>query len=220
MYDAILDKTNFLENLRREDTVESRTRIENLEEFRNVINQFEERFHSENNDSSSILQQFLEEIVLVYTDNNKSGDSRYVSLMTLHSSKGLEFLNVFIVGVEENVFPGIIPITSLDTFEMEEERRLCYVGMTRACEKLWFTHAKCRRTNANIVYNNPSRFIEEIPDKYLDNPTIYFSKKSFKKPSVYKKEHDGDYRQDGVIEKGVRVIHPVFGQGKSIKARS
>ena len=225
LYDAILDKTGFLEHLRREDTVESRTRIENLEELRNVINQFEERYYSQENEETSILQQFLEEIVLVYTDSSKDIDSKYVSLMTLHSSKGLEFPNIFMVGMEENIFPGIISITSADRSEMEEERRLCYVGMTRACEKLWLTHAKCRRTNARLVYNNPSRFIEEIPDRYLDNP-IYNLKNNTSRPQPNGyTEYEEEFRQDEefgqeVLKKGVKVVHPVFGQGKVLKLES
>lgn len=212
LYDAILDKTHFLEKLKREDTAEARTRIENLEEFRNVINQFEE-----DNEDANILQKFLEDIVLVYTSTNQDTNSKYVSLMTLHSSKGLEFPNVFMIGMEENIFPGIIPITSADKSEIEEERRLCYVGMTRACEKVWFTHAKCRRTNARLVYNNPSRFIEEIPDKYLDNPT---AKKNFKPQPPSYEQYEEEFRQDNVLEKGVRVVHPVFGQGKVLKLES
>ena len=217
IYESILDKTNFLENLKKTGTKDSETRIENLDEFRNVIRQFEDRFKSSKLDNIKILQQFLEEISLMTSEVTYSGIN-YVSLMTLHSSKGLEFQNVFMVGMEENMFPGVKAVTSPDNAQIEEERRLCYVGMTRACERLWFTHARYRRVNARSLYNIPSRFIDEIPKEYMD-------REERPKTRVVKSTTDYDVedyfdQQPKRINKGTWVVHPIFGRGKVLKLES
>ncbi|OPY57325.1 MAG: ATP-dependent DNA helicase PcrA [Pelotomaculum sp. PtaU1.Bin035] len=152
---AVIENTGYQKELLEENTVESRTRLENLAEFLSATGEFD-RQAEENN-----LQGFLENIALV-TDLDKYGqETDQVALMTLHSAKGLEFPVVFLIGMEEGVFPHSRVLT--EPGEMEEERRLCYVGVTRAKEKLYLVHCWKRNIYGTTRYNQPSRFIEEIP---------------------------------------------------------
>ena len=161
-YDLLVSRTGYVRMLEEKNTEEDRTRIENVRELKTNIMAFIEA--AEN----PTLSGFLEEIAL-YTDLEQlSADGDAAVMMTMHSAKGLEFPTVFIVGAEDGLFPGIRAIGDQD--EMEEERRLCYVGMTRAERKLYITSARQRmlygRTNGTIL----SRFVEEIPDGHLDRP--------------------------------------------------
>lgn len=156
-YQMVLDRTEYLKALKIEDTPEAQARIENLEELDNAIAQFIQERHQE-----ASLQTFLEEMALV-SDVDKLDDSvMAVTMMTLHISKGLEFPYVFIVGLEENLFPSQ-SFDNDDKEDMEEERRLAYVGMTRARQDLWLTYARTRRIWGQEQMNPPSRFIAEIP---------------------------------------------------------
>lgn len=146
--------------LQREKTVENQTRLENLDEFLSMIQE------AVNKDSAVTLEQILEDISLISDIDNYDEAQETVTLMTLHSAKGLEFPTVFLMGMEEGVFPGMRSFG--DEEEIEEERRLCYVGITRAKERLFLSRAKSRMLFGATKYNPPSRFLEEIPEELLD----------------------------------------------------
>lgn len=163
LYLAVLDETAYIQTLQIENTLESKARIENLEELNNAIVQFGKERQSE-----ATLQSFLEEMSLVSDIDQVDDSLNSVTLMTLHISKGLEFPVVFMVGMEEGLFPGHQKINEADETEMEEERRLCYVGMTRAREKLFMLHARTRKVWGQDQFHPPSRFLEEVPDDFVD----------------------------------------------------
>ena len=165
----VLKDTGYMKALELEDTKEAENRIANLEEFLNVAIEFEE----ENVDNS--LQDFLESITLSSDIDGIDEEEESVTLMTLHSAKGLEFPVVFLVGMEEGIFPGYRAIG--EPLELEEERRLCYVGITRAREKLFLTCAKQRTVFGSTSYNPISRFVEEIPEELLEGKEEFFKKK-------------------------------------------
>ena len=149
-----IDDSGYLGELEAEDTVESHGRIENLGELVGSAREF------------TVLDEFLEQVALV-ADTDDLDDDDQVVLMTLHSAKGLEFPAVFIVGVEEGVFPHNRALTEPD--EMEEERRLAYVGITRAMQRLFISHAWSRMLFGNTQYNPPSRFLDEIPGELIES---------------------------------------------------
>ena len=156
----ILKETGYTKALENENTQEAENRIANLEEFLNVAVEFEEEA-AENG-----LSNFLEGITLSSDLDNMEETDESVTLMTLHSAKGLEFPVVFLVGMEEGIFPGYKSIG--EEKELEEERRLCYVGITRAKNYLYLTNSKQRTTFGSTTYNMPSRFLNEIPKELLD----------------------------------------------------
>ena len=161
----IIDVTGYKNDLEAEGTDESRSRLEDIDELFNDIIYFEDTQEDPN------LTDFLAEKDM-YTLNagidNLEQDSNKVLLMTLHNSKGLEFSNVFLGGMEEGVFPGYGAMISGDETEIEEERRLCYVGITRAKERLFLSAARRRMMRGQSQYNRVSRFVDEIPDEYID----------------------------------------------------
>lgn len=157
----IIDETGYVRLLEEEDTEEARSRIENIEELVNKIASY-----IESCDDEPTLSGFLEEIALVADIDNVDESNNLVLLMTLHSAKGLEFPYVYLVGMEDGIFPGYIAVNGDDPEEMEEERRLCYVGITRAKKKLSISCAKARFRNGEMQFYRPSRFIDEIP-RYL-----------------------------------------------------
>lgn len=156
----ILKDTGYIRNLENENTIEAENRIANLDEFLNVAIEFEEE------SAENQLSDFLEGITLSSDLDNMEETEESVTLMTLHSAKGLEFPVVFLVGMEEGIFPGYKSIG--EQKELEEERRLCYVGVTRAKENLFLTNSKQRTTFGSTTHNPPSRFLEEIPKELLD----------------------------------------------------
>lgn len=165
LFREILEATGYLESLKDEGTVEAETRIENIEELQNKIIAFEKDAQE-----PKTLSDFLEEVALVADIDNLEDSSNVVVLMTLHSAKGLEFPTVFLCGMEDGVFPGYMTIVSDDPTEIEEERRLCYVGITRAMKKLYLSSARQRMARGEIQFNKPSRFLHEIP-RYLMEET-------------------------------------------------
>ena len=156
----ILKDTGYIKALETENTIEAENRIANLEEFLNVATEFEEE------SAENTLSEFLEGITLSSDLDNVEETEDSVTLMTLHSAKGLEFPVVFLVGMEEGVFPGFKSIG--EDKDIEEERRLCYVGVTRAREKLFLTRSKQRTTFGSTSFNQPSRFLKEIPAEMVD----------------------------------------------------
>ncbi|HEX7672729.1 MAG TPA: UvrD-helicase domain-containing protein [Bdellovibrio sp.] len=161
-YHIVLDRTEYLLSLKKDESPEAQARIENLEELDNAIAQFAKERGEE-----ATLTSFLEEMALVSDVDSLDQEQNSVTLMTLHISKGLEFPYVFVVGVEENLFPSGRASESESETDLEEERRLAYVGMTRARQKLWLTYTKMRRVWGQEQFNPPSRFIKEIPQELL-----------------------------------------------------
>jgi len=156
----ILQKTGYTQCLKNENTIEAENRLQNLDEFLTVAIEFEEQM------VDSSLEEFLEGITLSSDIDNLEESEESVTLMTLHSAKGLEFPTVFLVGMEEGIFPGYKSIG--EPKELEEERRLCYVGITRAKEHLFMTCSRQRTMFGSTSCNNPSRFLKEIPTDMLD----------------------------------------------------
>ena len=156
----MLKKSGYIKALEDEKTIEAENRIENLEEFLTVAMEFEKE------EAENTLQDFLEGMTLSSDIDNVEETEDSVTLMTLHSAKGLEFPVVFLVGMEEGIFPGYRAIGEPEA--IEEERRLCYVGVTRAREKLFLTCSKMRTVFGSTSCNLPSRFLEEIPQELLD----------------------------------------------------
>lgn len=162
LFDEVLERTGYQEELIAEHTEESLGRVENIDELRNKIVTYEETAEYPS------LDELLEEIALIAeVDSLNSSDDKVV-LMTIHSAKGLEFPYVFLCGMEEGLFPGSMTINSGNPEDMEEERRLCYVGITRAKERLFLSSARQRMMHGANSYNPISRFVREIPQGLLD----------------------------------------------------
>lgn len=162
----IIEKTGYVESLEAEDKVEAESRIENIDELVNKAAAYEEDCQDRGEEAS--LSGFLEEVALVADIDSLDEDQDYVVLMTLHSAKGLEFPHVYLAGMEDGLFPSYMTITSDDNEDLEEERRLCYVGITRAEEKLTLTCARRRMVRGETQFNKMSRFIKEIPMELID----------------------------------------------------
>ncbi len=169
IYDRLLVGTGYLQNLEQENTVESEGRIENILEFKSVIRQYE------NEEEEPSLPAFLEKISLMAEVDNLNAKEDAVILMTLHSAKGLEFPVVFITGMEDGLFPGWRSFDSPD--KIEEERRLCYVGMTRAEKKLYLLSAEVRTMYGKTDFTKESMFLKEIDPKLIEGDGIYRQKK-------------------------------------------
>jgi len=162
LIEDILDETGYREELEAEGEVESQTRMENIEELINkAVDYSEEHEHPD-------LNEFLEEVALVADVDRMDDSENRVTLMTLHSAKGLEFPVVYLSGLEDGLFPSSMSIMSDDKTEIEEERRLCYVGITRAKERLVITSARMRMVNGETRYSKVSRFVDEIPEELME----------------------------------------------------
>ena len=162
----IIDGIGYVEALEAEDTEEARARIENIDELISKTVAYQEAM--EEQDLPATLSGFLEEVALVADIDTVDPDQDYVLLMTLHSAKGLEFPEVFMVGMEDGIFPSHMTISYGDDGELEEERRLCYVGITRAMKELTLTCAQQRMIRGETQYNKVSRFVREIPRELVD----------------------------------------------------
>ena len=217
----VLKVSGYLDALEKAGDPESETRVENLKEL--VLSA--EDFHIANLDSGSHaedaerseLELFLDQVALVSDLDNYEQRTDLVSLMTVHSSKGLEFPLVFLVGMEEGIFPHAS--SSRDTAGLEEERRLCYVGMTRAMERLTLAYAGERRRYGGINYQTPSRFLNEIPEEVIEGVASRGARTRDQTLDEYAQpEVDYDHPQeggdgDGSVQPGMRIRHPVFGVG-------
>lgn len=175
----VLDMTGYLKELEESDEEDAADRVENIEELVSKVVAYQEE-----NDEPT-LSGFLEEVALVADIDRVDGDGDRVLLMTLHSAKGLEFGHVYLAGMEDGVFPSYMTITSDDPMEIEEERRLAYVGITRAKEELTLTYAKQRMIRGETQYNPVSRFVREIPPLLLDGT-----------PAPVKKRMEEVYEED------------------------
>ena len=164
--EQVIEKTGYLTSLEQQHTMEADARIENIQEFISVAKQFEQDRLEEESEDSPLLQ-FLTDLSLVSDVDSDDGDGRMVTLMTLHAAKGLEFPVVFIIGLEEGIFPSSRSIMEHD--DVEEERRLAYVGITRAEQKLFLTNAYSRLLYGRTQTNRPSRFVLEIGEELFDS---------------------------------------------------
>lgn len=173
LMDLIIEETGYMEELQAQaDTQEeAESRIENIEELKNKVVSYEES--CETAGESATLSGFLEEVALVADIDSLDENTDYVVLMTLHSAKGLEFPHVYLAGLEDGLFPSYMSITADDPEEVEEERRLCYVGITRAREDLTLTCARRRMVRGETQYNKISRFLKEIPAEYMDTGAVF-----------------------------------------------
>ena len=166
LLNEILDMTGYAQNLEADDEIDAESRLQNIEELVNKAAAYEE--DCEDRGEKATLSGFLEEVALVADIDSLEDDQDYVVLMTLHSAKGLEFPHVYLAGMEDGLFPSYMTITGDDTEELEEERRLCYVGITRAEQQLTLTCARKRMVRGETQYNRISRFVGEIPPELLD----------------------------------------------------
>ncbi|KKC30323.1 superfamily I DNA/RNA helicase [Caldanaerobacter subterraneus subsp. pacificus DSM 12653] len=200
----ILEQTGYIEELKREESEEAEGRIENLNEFLNAAYEFEESSEDKS------LEAFLAGITLV-SDIDMAGDiGESVVLMTLHSAKGLEFPVVFMVGMEEGLFPSYSSFE--DDHELEEERRLCYVGITRSKERLYLTYARQRNLYGRSQYNSYSRFISEIPERLIVRYNIPTSKKT-----GFVSVHTFSDVYERSFSLGDKVEHKIWGIGTVVK---
>lgn len=191
IYDAVIEKTGYVDELNAEGTDEAKARIENINELKNKIVKYEEESENPN------LTELLEEIALVADvddEDDENAPAEKVTLMTLHSAKGLEFPYVFIGGMEERLFPSGMSLDSDDPDAVEEERRLCYVGITRAMRKLYLSAAAQRMIHGNTNYCEISRFIKEIPKHYLESEGIFVGRGG---PSQSTSQDRGDFGSAG-----------------------
>ena len=172
----VIEKIGYIESLENEDKEEAKTRKENIDELISKAATYEES--CQDKDEKATLSGFLEEVALVADIDSLDEDQEYVVLMTLHSAKGLEFPRVYLAGMEDGLFPGYMSINAGDREELEEERRLCYVGITRAEQELTLTSARRRMVHGETQYNPMSRFVKEIPRELLDTGNKKFTQET------------------------------------------
>lgn len=220
VFTSLLDQTKYVDYLKAEKPEDASARIDNVNELLNAISQFEQERGEE-----GTLANFLEQIALVSDIDELNDENKCVKLMTLHISKGLEFPVVFVIGAEEGLFPSAQAIDSLDPLEIEEERRLAYVGMTRAKSKLYITFARKRRQWGQEQFNAPSRFLKEVPQEFIEASTTFTQPKrpahTFN-PDQFQYDNFPDYENgDSSLEsewkRGTKVRHPTFGIGTIYK---
>ena len=204
MVDLVLNESGMKQELVNEKTLESDIRLENLEEFKSITKNYEEEF------GVISLSDFLNEISLVSDMSEHQESKNKVSLMTVHAVKGLEFEYVFVTGMEEGIFPHYNAINDGSRSAIEEERRLCYVAITRAKKDLWLLNAKRRMLFGNTQTNLPSRFMDEIDPKYLEvennRKSVFKKVNNFVKEEMFNK-NDVDYQPGDLIS------HTEYGQG-------
>lgn len=210
----ILEATDYIEDLKKEGTTEAESRIENIDELLNKIVAFEA-----DAEEPPSLNEFLEEVALVADIDNLEDSNDVVVLMTLHSAKGLEFPYVYMCGMEDGMFPSYMSIVSEDASAIEEERRLCYVGITRARQQLFLSSARVRMVHGESHFNKPSRFIHEIP-RYLFTQSAPAPSSRFGKPQASKLAPSGDsgiFKGNPAIQKGVGNLKSSSGMAKARK---
>lgn len=237
MIEKVMDITGYLDELEKDKSEESQDRIENLKEFISVAMEFE----SKNEDTS--LEAFLTNVALTSEANEEEEHADRVSLMTIHSAKGLEFPVVFLTGMEEKLFPIARAIASMQDTQIEEERRLCYVGITRAKEELFMTMTGKRTLYGRTNHSVASRFIEELPDDCVERlnkvqKEISYSKASYNMLDKYTKKYMNTVNKAEMAKKanatikqktdiadldniklGSKIHHPKFGTGTVVAVK-
>ncbi len=229
LVEQVLDKTGYREMLNNEKTIESESRLENIEEFLSVTAAFEKRAEEEQGDRS--LVSFLTDLSLIADidslDKEENQSSKKIVLMTMHAAKGLEFPVVFIIGMEENVFPHARSIGDDD--EMEEERRLAYVGITRAEQALFLSAASYRTLYGRASYNQPSRFINEISEDIIEvvaSESDYSSRGGMRnkiaapiRPAVKKPIYKTTGGEKAGWSPGDKALHKKWGTGMVVSVK-
>ena len=198
LIDVVLEKSGMKEELEKEHTLEADIRLENLMEFKSITENYQKETGTVN------LEDFLEDISIVADQSEHQTLDNAVTLMTMHAAKGLEFKVVFLIGMEEGIMPHSMSLN--EASELEEERRLCYVGITRAKERLYITNAKRRMLFGNTNMNPPSRFIAEIDNNLIEKEESKTENKAFNKTNFYEGDRI-DYKH------GEIVMHASFGKG-------
>ena len=198
LIDVVLEKSGMKEELEKEHTLEADIRLENLMEFKSITENYQKETGTVN------LEDFLEDISIVADQSEHETLDNAVTLMTMHAAKGLEFKVVFLIGMEEGIMPHSMSLN--EESELEEERRLCYVGITRAKERLYITNAKRRMLFGNTSMNPPSRFIREIDNNLIEKEESKTENKVFNKTNFYEGDRI-DYKH------GEIVMHASFGKG-------
>ena len=198
LIDVVLEKSGMKEELEKEHTLEADIRLENLMEFKSITENYQKETGTVN------LEDFLEDISIVADSSEHQTLDNAVTLMTMHAAKGLEFKVVFLIGMEEGIMPHSMSLN--EESELEEERRLCYVGITRAKERLYITNAKRRMLFGNTNMNPPSRFIAEIDGNLIEKEESKTENKVFNKTNFYEGDRI-DYKH------GEIVMHASFGKG-------
>ncbi len=201
----VVEKSGLIELYKKEKSDKGEVRIENLEELVNAARMFD--YEEDNQENLSELDMFLAHAALEAGEMQGESHEDCVQLMTLHSAKGLEFKQVFMVGMEEGLFPS--QQSTEDPGKLEEERRLCYVGITRAMERLYLSHAESRRLYGKENYPRPSRFIREIPAEYIQEIRM---RANVSRPVTAGKTSSSSV-QVGTYKLGQRVSHAKFGEG-------
>ena len=234
--DQVLERTGYLDELKNQRTLEAESRLENLEEFRTVTKEFDKRNEVQDDEEADAPEEklavFLNDLALVSDLDDYQEESAQVTLMTLHAAKGLEFPIVFLIGMEEKIFP--LSRSLMEESELEEERRLAYVGITRAEESLYLTNAFSRTLYGKTQYNQPSRFVAEIDDSLLNSvgmqpqPKATFNNPFTSNPNAMKPKYQHATRQPmtnktasgGENENwnpGDKVQHKKWGTGTVVK---
>lgn len=198
LIDVVLEKSGMKEELEKEHTLEADIRLENLMEFKSITENYQKETGTVN------LEDFLEDISIVADQSEHQTLDNAVTLMTMHAAKGLEFKVVFLIGMEEGIMPHSMSLN--EAGDLEEERRLCYVGITRAKERLYITNAKRRMLFGNTNMNPPSRFIAEIDNNLIEKEESKTENKAFNKTNFYEGDRI-DYKH------GEIVMHASFGKG-------
>lgn len=206
--DHVLVGSGVLDHHRKDKTEKGRSRVENLEELIQAANQFEP---DPDTDISSPLAAFLAHVALESGESQADPFSDCVQLMTMHSAKGLEFPFVIICGMEEGLFPHYL--SEEDPLQLEEERRLFYVGMTRAMQRLLLTYAEVRRLHGSERYHRPSRFLKEVPKEYVQEVKLRSQHRPRSAPQPVLQSRGINSQNDLGLSLGQRVSHGVFGDG-------
>lgn len=212
LMEEILTETGYVEELKAEGEEEAEVRLQNIDEFLNKIAVYEESCEEE----LPTLSGFLEEVALVADIDSLDEESDYVVLMTLHSAKGLEFPYVYLAGMEDGIFPSYMTITADDPTEIEEERRLCYVGITRAKKELAMTCARRRMIRGETQYNKMSRFLKEVPPQLLSTGKIVEKEElELPKQNAYVQAKQSFQAKPFMISKPVQQFGVKSGEGLS-----
>jgi DNA helicase-2/ATP-dependent DNA helicase PcrA len=202
--DVVIKQSGLMEFHKKEKGEKGQARVENLQELVVAAKQYA----SEDDEDRSPLEQFMDDAALDAGEQQADEFEDSVQLMTLHSAKGLEFPLVCLVGLEESLFPHKMSMN--EAAGLEEERRLCYVGITRAMQKLYITYAESRRMYGNENFNAPSRFIREIPKEYVEEVRL---NTTISRPASYAPSMAGYEVPDTGISLGQQVYHQIFGGG-------
>lgn len=228
----VLERSGYMQSLKAENTLESQNRLENLEEFLTVTKEYDKRYKAEmdeESDPTEKLAEFLNDLALVSDIDSLEEEMSQITLMTMHAAKGLEFPVVFIIGMEEGIFP--LSRALMEEKELEEERRLAYVGITRAEEKLYLTNAFSRTLYGKTQYNKVSRFIEEIDEELITGEVSpqqaiyqsYQKRQEVPKPQYVQPEVNrvsaktASGAEQSSWQVGEKVKHKTWGEGTIVK---